>query len=110
VLQHLGDLDVALTEVARVLKADGVLVAAVVHPVAEVGTYDADRDELAVGRYFEARTQRMSLGDGEIVRHHRTIEAYMRALAAAALTLDDLREVPGRSGSVPLYLGLRAHL
>lgn len=45
---------------------------------------------------------------GVVSLEHRTIQSYMRALSAAGFTLGDLREVPGRSASVPLYLDLRA--
>jgi SAM-dependent methyltransferase len=109
VLQHVADLDAALGEFARVLAKGGVLVAAVVHPVAEIGTYDADRDAISVSCYFAEDARPVPLGDAEVMHHHRTIESYARALRAAGFTLDDLREVPGRSASVPLYLDLRAH-
>jgi ubiquinone/menaquinone biosynthesis C-methylase UbiE len=109
VLQHVADLDAALAEFARVLATGGVLVAAVVHPVAEVGIYDAERDAISVSRYFAEEARPVPLGDVEVMHHHRTIESYARALRAAGFTLDDLREVPGRSASVPLYLDLRAH-
>lgn len=109
VLQHVADLEAALAEFARVLVAGGVLVAAVVHPVAEVGIYDAERDAISVSRYFAEEARPVPLGDAEVMHHHRTIESYARALRAAGFALDDLREVPGRSASVPLYLDLRAH-
>src|SRR5215208_6348635 len=109
VLQHVADLDAALGEFARVLAKGGVLVAAVVHPVAEIGTYDAERDAISVSRYFVEEARPVPLGDAEVMHHHRTIESYARALRAAGFALDDLREVPGRSASVPLYLDLRAH-
>jgi ubiquinone/menaquinone biosynthesis C-methylase UbiE len=109
VLQHVADLDAALAEFARVLAAGGVLVVAVVHPVAEVGTYDTERDAISVSHYFAEEARPVPLGDVDIVHHHRTIESYARALRAAGFALDDLREVPGRSASVPLYLDLRAH-
>ena len=109
VLEHIADLDAVLAEFARVLAKGGVLVAAVVHPVAEAGAYDAEQDAISVSRYFAEDARPVSVGDVEVVHHHRTLESYVRALGAAGFTLDDLREVPGRSGSVPLYLDLRAH-
>jgi ubiquinone/menaquinone biosynthesis C-methylase UbiE len=109
VLQHVADLDAALVECSRVLGAGGVLVAAVVHPVAEVGTYDAGHDAMSVSRYFAEEGRSVPLGGIEVMHYHRTIESYVQGLGAAGFTLDDLREVAGRSGSVPLYLDLRAH-
>jgi ubiquinone/menaquinone biosynthesis C-methylase UbiE len=109
VLQHVADLDAALSECARVLGAGGVLIAAVVHPVAEVGTYDAELDATSIRRYFAEEARSVPLGDLEVMHYHRTLESYVRALGAAGFSVDDLREVPGRSASVPLYLDLRAH-
>jgi ubiquinone/menaquinone biosynthesis C-methylase UbiE len=109
VLQHVADPHPTLEEFARILGVGGVLVVAVVHPVAEIGTYDAERDAISVSRYFAEEARSVPLGDLEVMHHHRTIESYAKALRAAGFTLDDLREVPGRSGSVPLYLDLRAH-
>jgi ubiquinone/menaquinone biosynthesis C-methylase UbiE len=108
VLQHVGDLDAALGEFARVLATDGVVVASVVHPVAAIGTYDAERDAISVNSYFAEEARPVPLGDVEVMHHHRTIESYARALRAAGFALDDLREVPGISASFPLYLDLRA--
>jgi SAM-dependent methyltransferase len=109
VLQHVANLDAALAEIARVLASDGVLVAAVVHPIAEAATYDHENDELTVRRYFSEEARRVLLGEVEVVDYHRTIESYVRAFHAAGFTLDELREVPGKSCSLPLYLDLRAH-
>ena len=108
VLEHLAGFDAALGEFARILAPGGVLVAAVVHPVADVGTYDAERDAMTISGYFAEEERAVPLGDVEVMHHHRTIQSYVRALAAAGFTLDDLREVPGRSASVPLYLDFRA--
>ena len=108
VLEHVEDLDAALAEIARVLRPDGLLVAGIVHPIAEVGEYDSGRDGLFVRGYFDQEVRPVPLGLVEVVHYHRTIESYVRALSDAGLALDALREVPGKSGSVPLYLDLRA--
>src|ERR671936_670047 len=79
VLQHVANLDAALAEIARVLASDGVLVAAVVHPIAEAATYDHENDELTVRRYFSEEARRVLLGEVEVVDYHRTIESYVRA-------------------------------
>jgi len=106
-LMHVVELDAALREFARVLEPGGVLVAGLVHPVAEAGTFDEERDALVVSRYFEAEPHRLPLGHGHVEHQHRTIAHYVRACLAAGFVLDDLREVPGRTGSTPQYLDLR---
>ena len=106
-LMHVVELDTALREFARVLSPGGVLVAALVHPVAEAGEFDEERDALVVSRYFDAVPHRVPLGHHHVEHQHRTIEHYVRACLAAGFVLDDLREVPGRTGSTPRYLDLR---
>lgn len=108
VLQHVDGLEAVLAEFSRILAPGGVLLAAIVHPVAEVGIYDPDRDAIVVSRYFAEEPRTVPLGEVNVTHYHRTIETYTRALCDAGFTLDDLREVPGRSASVPLYLDLRA--
>jgi ubiquinone/menaquinone biosynthesis C-methylase UbiE len=106
-LMHVVDLGRAVSELARVLRSGGVAVVGLVHPVAEAGTYDEERDELRVARYFEAEEHPIPLGHGHVAHQHRTIEQYVRAFLGAGFALDDLREVPGRTGSTPALLDLR---
>lgn len=106
-LMHIVELDEALREFVRVLAPGGVLVAGLVHPVAEAGEFDEERDALVVSRYFEAVPHAIPLGHHHVEHQHRTIEHYVRACLAAGFVLDDLREVPGRTGSTPKYLDLR---
>jgi ubiquinone/menaquinone biosynthesis C-methylase UbiE len=106
-LMHVVDLDAAIREFARVLGSGGVFVAGLVHPVAEAGEFDEERDALVVSRYFEAVPHRIPLGHHHVEHQHRTIEQYVRSCLAAGFRLDDLREVPGRTGSTPRYLDLR---
>lgn len=107
VLMHVVELDETLREFARVLAAGGVLVAGLVHPVAEAGEFDEERDALIVSHYFDAVPHAIPLGHHHVEHQHRTIEHYVRACLAAGFALDDLREVPGRTGSTPKYLDLR---
>ena len=65
---------------------------------------------MSVSQYFGEQARPVLLGNVEVMHYHRTNESYARALRAAGFTIDDLREVPGRSASVPLYLDLRAVL
>jgi len=106
-LMHIVELDDALREFARVLAPGGVLVVGLVHPVAEAGEFDEERDAMIVSRYFEAEPHAIPLGHHHVFHQHRTIEQYVRACLAAGFVLDDLREVPGRTGSTPKYLDLR---
>jgi ubiquinone/menaquinone biosynthesis C-methylase UbiE len=110
VLPHVVELDAALAEFARVLAPGGVVVLGLIHPAAEAGTYDEERDELHVSRYFESEPHQIPLGHHHVVHQHRTIEQYVRAVLAAGFTLVDLREIPGPSGSTPRYLDLRGTL
>jgi 2-polyprenyl-3-methyl-5-hydroxy-6-metoxy-1,4-benzoquinol methylase len=107
VLMHVVDLRGAAAELARVLEPGGVLVVGLMHPVAEAGTYDEQRDELRLSRYFEREPHQIPLGHVNVEHQHRTIEEYVRTLVGAGFVLDDLREVPGRTGAFPRYLDLR---
>jgi SAM-dependent methyltransferase len=107
VLMHVVELDRAVDEFARVLAPGGDAVIGLVHPIAEAGTFDEERDELRVGRYFAVEEHPVPLGHGHVVHQHRTIEQYVRSFLAAGFALEDLREVPGRTGSTPRYLDLR---
>lgn len=106
-LMHVVELDRAVGELARVLRPRGVAVVGLAHPMAEAGTYDEERDELRVSRYFAAEEHPIALGHGHVAHQHRTIEQYVRAFLTAGFALDDLREVPGHSPSTPRYLDLR---
>lgn len=107
VLMHVVGLETAVGEFARVLAPGGVVVLGLVHPVMEAGVYDEESDELRVSRYFEAEPHAIPLGHHHVAHQHRTIEQYVRSFLAAGFALDDLREVPGASGSTPRYLDLR---
>jgi ubiquinone/menaquinone biosynthesis C-methylase UbiE len=107
VLMHVVDLDAALRELARVLASGGALVVGLTHPVMEAGTFDEETEELRLSDYFAAEEHAVPLGGHHVAHQHRTIEGYVRPLLAAGFALDDLREVPGRTGGIPRYLDLR---
>jgi ubiquinone/menaquinone biosynthesis C-methylase UbiE len=107
VLMHVVDLDAALRELARVLAPGGTLVLGLTHPVMEAGTFDDETEELRLSGYFAAEEHAVPLGEHHVAHQHRTIEGYVRPLLAAGFALEDLREVPGRTGGIPRYLDLR---
>jgi SAM-dependent methyltransferase len=109
VLPHVVELEPAVAELARISAPGGVLVVCLAHPVAQAGTVDEERDELRVARYFSFEEHAIPLGHSHVFHQHRTIEQYMRAFLSAGFVLDDLRELPGASGSLPHYLDLRFH-
>jgi hypothetical protein len=77
------------------------------HPVAEAGMWDEERGELRLSGYFQAEEHAIPLGEHHVFHQHRTIEQYVRAFLAFGFALDDLREIPGRTGAIPRYLDLR---
>lgn len=109
VLMHVVDLDAVVREFARVLAPGGIVVLGLTHPVMEAGTFDEEANELRVRDYFAAEEHAIPLGHGHVFHQHRTLEGYVRPFLAAGFALDDLREIPGRTGSVPRFLDLRFH-
>jgi ubiquinone/menaquinone biosynthesis C-methylase UbiE len=107
VLPHVEDLVAAASELARVLPAGGALVVGHRHPVREAGRLDEETGELRISRYFDHEAHAVPLGHGRVFHQHRTIAEYLGTLRAAGLVLDELREVPDGTGSVPAYLDLR---
>jgi len=107
VLPHVVELDAAVRELARTLRADGALVVGLAHPVMLAGSYDEETDSLRLSRYFDAQEETVPLGRHHVHHQHRTIEGYLRAFFDAGLVVVDLREVPGPTGSIPRYLDLR---
>lgn len=109
VLMHVVDLDAVVREFARVLAPGGVAVLGLTHPVMEAGTFDEEANELRLRDYFAGEEHAIPLGHGHVFHQHRTIEQYVRPFLAAGFALDDLREIPGRTGTVPRFLDLRFH-
>jgi SAM-dependent methyltransferase len=106
VVPHVHDLAAAALELARVLAPGGVLLVGTIHPVAQAGEYDEDADELRLRGYFDRTPHPVPLGEHHVFHQHRTIEDHLSTFGAAGFALVALREVPGPSGSVPLYLDL----
>ncbi len=117
----------AVAEAARVLEPGGRLCAVIPHPVNSAGEFrgrDGDAPFLIEGSYLDPAPLRDTLDRGGIHltfhSEHRPIEAYLRALEAAGLLTETIRE-PGspdhavagdpaarRWQRVPQFLHLRA--
>ncbi len=126
-LQDVDDLDAAVAEIARVLRPNGYLCAAVVHPLNSAGTFLSHEPEavfaidgsyLATHRYavtVDKAAQTMTFHS-----QHRTVEAYSLACERAGLLIEALREPAHldrwvaddasrrRWQRIPLFLHLRA--
>lgn len=125
-LQDIDDMPGALREAARVLGPSGRLCLAIVHPINSAGRFDEERADSPFtirGSYLAPRrTEDTVERDGlRVTFHseHRPLEAYVRALEAAGLVIETLREpaVPERAVEalrskrwqrVPLFLHMRA--
>ncbi len=117
----------AVAEISRVLAPAGRLCASIPHPVNSAGVFqgrDPDAPFLIAGSYLDT-TPADWVADGGGIRltfhsEHRPIEAYSRALEAAGLLIEAIREAgapdsvvaaaPGqrRWQRIPLSLHLRA--
>lgn len=115
-LHDVEDLEGAVAEAARVLEAGGRLHLAIVHPVNSCGTFDGpDRDAaFTLGRPYPVpgRTVEHAESDGltmRFVSQHRPLVDYSRAIEAAGLVIETIREPtdPDESSrwfDVPLFL------
>jgi SAM-dependent methyltransferase len=117
----------AVAEIARVLARPGRLCAAIPHPVNSAGSFQ-DRDPAAPfvisGSYLDPAQDRWvhDRGGVRLTFHseHRPLEAYSRAIEAAGLLTEAIREVRApdyvvardprarRWQRIPLFLHLRA--
>jgi ubiquinone/menaquinone biosynthesis C-methylase UbiE len=121
-LHDVDDMPAAIGEVARVLRPDGRLCAAIVHPINSAGKFaerTPDAPFVIRESYFEPRRYADSVErDGlqmTFTSVHRPLEAYFAALEDAGLVVERLVEVadttdpPGdRWQRIPLFLHLRA--
>jgi SAM-dependent methyltransferase len=126
-LMDLDDMQRAVLETARVLAPGGHLCLAVVHPINSAGGFEGMDPAAAFvirGTYLEAhpyvdQIERDGMSMTFSSRHH-SIEEYFRALEAAGLMVEAVREVPVDEASaaadqsrirwrrLPLFLDVRA--
>ena len=117
-LQDIDDMRGAVAEAARVLEPGGRLCFAIVHPLNATGQFvsrEPDADFVIRGDYFEARKYTDHVErDGLALtfhQHHRPLQDYFAALAAAGFLVEAVREVgdtQGRWARLPLFLHVRA--
>jgi SAM-dependent methyltransferase len=94
-LPFLADVDVAMREVARVLRPGGRWVFAVVHPMRWVFPDDpTERGLTAVRSYFDRTpyVEEDDEGNPAYVEHHHTTGDWVRALASAGFVVEDVVE------------------
>jgi SAM-dependent methyltransferase len=124
-LQDVDDLDAAVREAARVLRAGGRLVMAIVHPINSAGRFaesSPDAPFVIAGSYFDSfrYSDHIERGGFEMTFHsvHHSLERYSRALEGAGFLIEAVREPrwldPGEATStdgwhrIPCFLVLRA--
>ncbi len=125
-LQDFDDLDAAVCEAARVLERGGRFGFAVQHPLASAGTFESrqpDSPFVVAGSYL-AHLRHDNQLDRDGFRFtfsfvHRPLESYARALEAAGLLIEAVREPEPVAGylthesrrrwlRIPLFLHVRA--
>jgi len=96
----MDDMPGAVREIARVLQPNGLLLAAVVHPINSAGTFTSREEDDApfvIESYLGPRRYTDVLErDGLPMTFnsiHFTLEDYSRALEESGLMLDELREL-----------------
>lgn len=118
-LMDMDDMAGGVSEMARVLGRDGLLVAAVVHPVNSAGQFvprDADEAPFVIESYLEARpyTDYLERDGLEMTFHslHHTLEDFSHAFEAGGFLIQRVREVyddeSPRWRRVPLFLHVQA--
>jgi len=124
VLHYVADLDGLLGRAFAALVPGGRFVCSVEHPIftsADCGGQSGPCPDCLVDDYFVLGPRATSWLGGSVVKHHRTIEAYVAAIQEAGFVLDRLREsAPERARftdeaeyatrlRVPLFLFLSGH-
>jgi len=118
-LMDMDDMPGAVREIARVLQPNGLLLAAVVHPINSAGTFtscEEDGASFVIDSYAESRRYTDVLErDGLPMTFnsiHFTLEDYSRALEESGFLVQRLHELyddeDPRWSRVPLFLRIDA--
>ena len=121
-LHDVDDLAGAVLEMSRVLREDGTVCLAIVHPLNSAGSFtdvSPTSPYVITGTYLgEFQYDALESRDGLSVcfhSKHRPLETYSRALERAGFLMEAIREPPrpdsgggGRWQRVPLFLHVRA--
>lgn len=98
-LHYIADVAAAFARVYRTLVAGGRFVFSVEHPVitsCDGGWRSSVRQAWLVDNYFDLGPRVTTWLGGEVVKHHRTVEAYFAALQGAGFVVDSVRESHAR--------------
>jgi SAM-dependent methyltransferase len=95
-LQFVADIDVAVAEVARVLRPGGRFAFSITHPTRWMFPDDPGEDGLVASQDYWDRTPYVetddATGDVTYVEHHRTLGDWVRILADAGFRITTLLE------------------
>lgn len=123
-LHYVADVAAIFARVFRTLVPGGRIVFSVEHPVitcCDRGWQSGHRQDWLVDDYFTIGPRERSWLGGEVVKYHRTVEAYFAALQGAGFVVDHLRESHpqrarfadgaeyARRKRIPLFLFLAGH-
>jgi SAM-dependent methyltransferase len=101
VLHYLADVTGLFHEVRRTLKAGGLFVFSVEHPVITSSSLAATasglRQNWVVDDYFNTGPRTTQWMGGDVVKHHRTIEDYFATIQSAGLQVESLSEAKPRA-------------
>jgi SAM-dependent methyltransferase len=109
VLMDIEDLGACVRELARVLAPQGVLCAAIMHPIMSAGMFvpEDPNGTFALGEYQRPMHHTLRFERGDLAMtfnfEHRPLEAYSRALEDAGLVITALREPAPREAAVARY-------
>ena len=95
-LQFVADIDVCVTEVARVLRPGGRFAFSITHPTRWMFPDDPGDEGLIASQSYWDRTPYVEVDDATgltaYVEHHRTLGDWVALLAGAGFRITDLRE------------------